>query len=229
VIASLLFRKDNLRNDKYYRALREEMVNSQIIARGIKDERIIEAMRTVGRHLFVPENMRSEAYNDYPLPIGQGQTISQPYIVALMTELPGFKGNEKVLEIGTGSGYQTAILARLAAEVYTVERISELLEGAKKRLTLLGYKNIHFFCADGTKGLPEYAPYQGIIATAAAEKVPFPYLEQLDENSRLVIPVGGRYSQVLVLIERKKGKIVQKEICGCTFVPLIGEYGYKEE
>ncbi len=227
----MLFKKELRRNvgDEYYKSLREEMVTSQIIARGIKDERTIEAMRNVERHLFVPENMHSEAYNDYPLPIGQGQTISQPYIVALMTELLELKGNERVLEIGTGSGYQTAILAKLAAEVYTIERISELLEEAKKKLSLLGYENIHFFCTDGTKGLPEYAPYQGIIVTAAAEEVPLPYFEQLDEKGKLVIPLGERYGQVLVLIEKRKGKIMQKEICGCTFVPLIGEYGYQEE
>lgn len=227
----MLFRKKLRGNvgDKYYESLREEMVNSQIIVRGIKDERTIEAMRTVERHLFVPESMRSEAYNDYPLPIGQGQTISQPYMVALMTKLLELRGDEKVLEIGTGSGYQTAILAKLAKEVYTIERIGELLEKAKIRLWQLGYKNIHFFCTDGTKGLAEYAPYQGIIVTAAAEEIPLPYLEQLDEKGKLVIPVGERYGQVLVLIEKKKGKIVQKEICGCTFVPLIGEYGYREE
>lgn len=227
----MLFKKELRSNfgDEYYKSLREEMVNSQIIARGIKDERTIEAMRTVERHLFVPESMRSEAYNDYPLPIGQGQTISQPYMVALMTELLELKGNEKVLEIGTGSGYQTAILAKLAVEVYTIERISELLKEAKKKLSLLGYGNIHFFCTDGTKGLPEYAPYQGIIVTAAAEEVPLPYFEQLDEKGKLAIPLGERYGQVLVLIEKRKGKIMQKEICGCTFVPLIGEYGYQEE
>lgn len=227
----LLFRKGLRRNvgDESYKSLREEMVNSQIIARGIKDEQTIEAMRNLERHLFVPENMRSEAYNDYPLPIGQGQTISQPYIVALMTELLALKGGEKVLEIGTGSGYQTAILAKLAKEVHTIERIKELSETAKKRLNLLGYKNIHFFSVDGTKGLPEYAPYQGIIVTAAAQEVPSSYFEQLDEKGRLVIPIGERYSQVLVLIEKKKGEIIHTEICGCTFVPLIGEYGYQEE
>ncbi len=227
----MLFRK-SLRSkpgEEDYQSLREKMVTSQVIARGISHERTIEAMRNVERHLFVPENMRSEAYNDYPLPIGQGQTISQPYIVALMTELLELRGNEKVLEIGTGSGYQTAILAELAAEVYTIERISDLLEGAKKRLDVLGYKNIHFFCEDGTKGLPENAPYSGIMVTAAAQKVPFPYLEQLNEKGKLVVPLGERYSQTLFLIEKKKAEIVEKEICGCTFVPLIGKYSYQEE
>lgn len=225
----MFFKKRNQKNEtNYFNSLRQEMVNLQIIPRGVRDLRTIDALLKVPRHLFVPENLQEEAYNDYPLPIGYGQTISQPYIVALMTELLELKGKEKVLEIGTGSGYQTAILAELAEKVYTIERVEELLEQAKKRLDNLGYKNVHLFCGDGTKGLPEFAPYQGIIVTAAAEKIPSPFFEQLDENGKLVIPLGEKYSQVLTVVEKKKGKMLQKEICGCTFVPLIGEYGFKE-
>lgn len=209
-------------------SLREQMVETQIIARGIRDERTLEAMRKIRRELFVLENMREEAYNDYPLPIGFGQTISQPYIVALMTELLELKGEEKVLEIGTGSGYQTAILAELAKEVYTVERIPELVNQASVRLGRMGYKNVYFFCADGSQGLPEHAPYQGILVTAAAQETPQPLLEQLDEKGRLVIPVGERYSQVLAVLEKKKGKMTEREVCGCTFVPLVGKYGWEE-
>jgi len=223
----MLFKKRSIENEeKYYASLRQDMVNEQIIARGISDERTIQALLKVPRHIFVPQSMLGEAYADYPLPIGQGQTISQPYMVALMTELFQLEGNEKILEIGTGSGYQTAILAELAKKVYTIERFSELIEQAKKRLQKLGYENILFFCSDGTKGLPEFAPYQGIIVTASAKEIPPPLFQQLDEGGKLVIPLGERFSQILTLVEKKKGKTIQKEICGCTFVPLVGEYGW---
>jgi len=211
-----------------FKSLQEEMVSQQIMRRGVVTPQVIEVFRKVPRHLFVPEEVRSYAYNDHPLPIGEGQTISQPYMVALMTDLLDLSGEEKILEIGTGSGYQAAILAELGKEVYTVERHRLLAERAEKVLKELGYNNVKVLVGDGTKGWKEFSPYQRIIVTASAPNVPEPLFEQLDEMGKLVIPIGERWSQDLTLIEKRKGKMVGKSICGCVFVPLIGEYGYND-
>jgi protein-L-isoaspartate(D-aspartate) O-methyltransferase len=185
-------------------------------------------MKEVRRDLFVEEALVGEAYNDHPLPIGHNQTISQPFIVALMTEALALKGNEKVLEIGTGSGYQTAILARLADKVYTVERIRPLMVKARTLLADLNYHNILFKAFDGTLGWDEYAPYDAIIVTAGAPKVPQPLLDQLAEGGRLVIPIGNKYSQELLKVTRKKGAYAQENLGGCRFVDLLGVHGWKE-
>lgn len=205
------------------------MVREQLLPRGIKDERIVNAFLKVERHKFIPQQMRGSAYADCAVPIGEGQTISQPYIVALMTELLSLSGKERVLEIGTGSGYQTAILAELSNEVYTIERCAQLAKRAELLLTDLGYRNIKMKIADGTLGWPEEKSlFTRIIITAAGFQIPPPLLEQLAENARLVLPLGGTFSQTLTLIQ-KQGKEIKKEsICGCVFVPLIGEYSYPE-
>ena len=211
-----------------FKSLQEEMITQQIMRRGVVTPRVIEAFRKVPRHLFVPEQFQSHSYNDHPLPIGEGQTISQPYIVALMTDLLDLSGEDKVLEIGTGSGYQAAILAELGKEVYTVERHKLLAERAERILKELNYQNVKVLVGDGTKGWKEFSPYQKIIVTASAPDVPQPLFIQLDEMGKLVIPIGGRWSQDLILIEKRKGKMIRKSVCGCVFVPLIGEYGYGE-
>jgi len=211
-----------------YRLARERMVETQIKARGLKDERVIKAMLKVPRHLFVDEALRDQAYGDFPLPIGEGQTISQPYIVALMTEALELKGNERVLEIGTGSGYQTAILAELALWVYTIERFPMLLERAKKVLKELGYKNISFKLDDGTLGWKEASPFDAIIVTAASPDIPPPLVEQLAEGGRMVIPVGDEFSQTLIKGVKKGGKLHTKALEPVRFVKLVGAYGFKE-
>ena len=215
-------------NNNFAKA-REKMIKTQLIPRGIKDQRVIEAMQKVPRHQFVPQELVHEAYNDYPLSIGHNQTISQPYIVAFMTEALDLKGDEKVLEIGTGSGYQTAILAELCKQVYTVERIKELLENAKKRLDKMGYNNIMFKAFDGTLGWDEYKPYDAIIVTAGAPNIPYPLVEQLKEGGRLVIPIGDRFMQNLIKVTKKGKTIEQKSLGGCRFVDLIGVYGWKDK
>ena len=204
------------------------MVESQLRHRGIKDERVLAAMGQVPRHLFVERDLEDRAYDDCALPVGEGQTISQPYMVALMTELLELKGDETVLEIGTGSGYQSAVLSMLASEVYTVERIHSLATKARKLLADLECGNVHVLISDGTLGLPEHAPYDGIIVTAGAPKIPFQYTEQLKINGRLVIPVGSRYSQVLYLIRKTLRGTEQSISTGCVFVPLIGKDGWTE-
>jgi protein-L-isoaspartate(D-aspartate) O-methyltransferase len=211
-----------------YKKLRDMMVDYQLIPRGIKDQRVLAAMRKVPRHLFVPEYIRHSAYDDMALPIGEDQTISQPYMVAIMTELLELNGDEKVLEIGTGSGYQAAILAELAREVYTIERFSILAEQARKRLEELGYNNVFVVVGDGTKGLEEKAPFDRIIITAAAPKIPEPLVKQLKEDGIIVAPVGERFSQILIKGKKKKGEIVEEYHTPCVFVPLVGEYGWKE-
>lgn len=211
-----------------FKSLQEEMVTQQIMRRGVVTPRVIEAFKKVPRHLFVPEQFQSHSYNDHPLPIGEGQTISQPYIVALMTDLLDLSGEDKVLEIGTGSGYQAAILAELGKEVYTTERHKLLAEKAEKIFKELNYQNVKVLVGDGTKGWKEFSPYQKIIVTASAPDVPQPLFIQLDEMGKLVIPIGGRWSQDLILIEKRKGKMIRKSVCGCVFVPLIGEYGYRD-
>ncbi|QER42198.1 protein-L-isoaspartate(D-aspartate) O-methyltransferase [Thermodesulfobacterium sp. TA1] len=211
-----------------YRISREKMVKSQIIARGIKDEKVLRAMLKVPRHLFVEEALRDQAYGDFPLPIGKGQTISQPYIVAFMTEALELKGKERVLEIGTGSGYQTAILAEIALWVYTIERDYELSEKAKKVLLSLGYKNISFKVGDGSLGWPEVAPFDAIIVTAASPQIPQPLIDQLAEGGRLVIPVGDEFSQILIKGIKKNGKLITQTLEPVRFVKLVGAYGFKE-
>lgn len=211
-----------------YQSARERMVERQIASRSISSARVLEAFRSVPRHLFVPEHKREFAYSDGPLPIGKGQTISQPYIVAYMTETLELTGDERVLEVGTGSGYQAAILAELAGEVYTVERHQELADIASRRLEEMGYENIHVVQGDGTNGLPEKAPFQGVIVTAAAPEVPQPLLDQLDEGGRLIMPVGGRGGQVLKLYRRQEGEITSESLSPVAFVPLIGNHGYSQ-
>jgi len=209
-----------------FKSLQEEMVTQQIMGRGVVTPRVIEVFRKVPRHLFVPEQFWSHAYNDHPLPIGEGQTISQPYMVALMTDLLDLSKEDKVLEIGTGSGYQAAILAELGKEVFTVERHKLLAERAERILKELNYQNVKVLVGDGTKGWKEFLPYQKIIVTASAPDVPQPLFVQLDEMGKLVIPVGERWSQDLILVQKRKGKMIRNSVCGCVFVPLIGEYGY---
>lgn len=205
------------------------MVETQIVARGIKDERVIRAMRKVPRHLFLDEALWPQAYEDYPLPIGERQTISQPYIVALMTEKLNLKGHESVLEVGTGSGYQAAILAELAEKVYSIERIPSIAKRARKILDELNYTNVLIKIGDGTLGWKEYAPFDGIIVTAASPYVPKPLLEQLKIGGRLVIPIGGEFSQDLIVYTKVGENDYEEEnYGGCRFVKLIGEYGWKE-
>ena len=204
------------------------MVESQLAPRGIKDPRVLEAMRKVPRHLFVQETQRGSAYEDYPLPIGEGQTISQPYMVALMTEALNLSGEESVLEIGTGSGYQTAVLAELACKVYSVERIPSLAGQARKTLDSLGYKNVLVRLSDGTLGWPEYAPFDRIIVTAGAPSIPEPLLEQLVEDGILVVPVGSSLSQELIQLTRyRDGSIRKRKLGGCVFVRLVGKHGWE--
>jgi protein-L-isoaspartate(D-aspartate) O-methyltransferase len=211
-----------------YDSLRQMMVESQLIPRGIRNERVLDAMRRVPRHLFVEEVIRHSAYDDMALPIGEGQTISQPYMVAIMTELLDLKGTEKVLEIGTGSGYQAAILAELAKEVYTIERIPVLTKRAKDTLTSLAYGNIHLNTADGTVGWPEEAPFDRIIITAASPKIPDPLIEQLAINGILLLPVGSKFSQQLLKIRKTDQGTTEEYHTPCVFVPLIGEHGWKD-
>lgn len=203
-----------------YEQARRNMVEYQIKARGIKDKRVLAAMLKVPRHLFVPEEMKDMAYRDEPLPIGYGQTISQPYIVAYMTEALKLRPEDKVLEIGTGSGYQTAILAELVRDVYTIEIIPELSERAQETLKNLGYTNIEFLIGDGSKGWPEKAPFDAILVSAAPAEVPPALVEQLQINGRLVIPVGTD-SQELVLIKKTKKGLEKTRLIGVRFVPLI--------
>ena len=202
--------------------MREKMVETQIKARGVKDPRVLSALLKVERHRFVPEEYLGSAYSDQPLPIGEGQTISQPYIVALMTELLELRGNEKVLEIGTGSGYQAAVLAELAREVYTIEIIEPLALAAKNRLLELGYQNIKVKAGDGYSGWPEAAPFDAIIITCAPDHIPEPLVEQLKEGGRMVLPVGA-YAQELKRIVKRSGKIETTDIIPVVFVPMTGD------
>lgn len=212
-----------------FKEIREFMVKTQLIPRGIKDERVLDAMRKVPRHLFVPENIQTSAYDDMALSIGEGQTISQPYMVAVMTELLELKGEERVLEIGTGSGYQAVILAELAKEVCSVERIADLAARAQEKFSSLGYTNIHVKVSDGTLGWPEKAPFDGIIITAGTPKIPEPLIEQLAEGGIIIGPVGDRFSQRLIKIKKTGGKLQQEYHTPCVFVPLIGKYGWAED
>jgi protein-L-isoaspartate(D-aspartate) O-methyltransferase len=203
------------------------MVERQLEARGIKDRRVLDAMREVPRHLFVPAAHRGRAYDDCPLPIDERQTISQPYMVAWMTELLRLEGEETVLEVGTGSGYQAAILSKLARLVFTMERIPLLAEAAKKRLRDMGIENAEVVVGDGTEGLPGHAPYEGIIVTAGSPSVPPRLVEQLVDGGRLVIPVGSSAVQMLTVIEKRGDKTITREEGSCVFVPLVGRYGWE--
>jgi protein-L-isoaspartate(D-aspartate) O-methyltransferase len=208
--------------------LRRRMVEEQIRARGVRDERVLSAMEQVPRHLFVPLELRASAYDDEPLPIGEGQTISQPFIVAEMTQALRMKGAEKVLEIGTGSGYQTAVLSKLCGEVVTVERLASLSGAARKLLDSLGISNVTYVVGDGSLGYPEKAPYDRILSAAASPSVPPPWMEQLAEGGIVVLPLGGRWEQVLARVTKRGGKADSEVLGGCRFVPLLGVHGFRE-
>ncbi len=217
------------RTDEELAKMREAMVDSQIVRRGVRDDAVLQVMRDVPRHEFVPSELRNRAYEDAPIPIGEGQTISQPYIVAVMTAALQLKPTDKVLEIGTGSAYQTAVLSRLTAEVYSIEVRPALADAASGRLASLGYNNFHIFQRDGSLGLPEFAPYDAILAAAAAPRVPDPLLEQLAEGGRLILPVGAAESQQLRLIIRNGTAYLTQLLDPCQFVPLIGYHGWPEK
>jgi len=202
------------------------MVSEQLVPRGIRDERLLAAMREIPRHRFVPPSLVHQAYADAPLPIGEGQTISQPFIVAEMTQLLELSGAEKVLEIGTGSGYQTAVLCRLSREVVTIERVPFLSAGARKILGELGMTNVVFRVGDGTLGSPDDAPFDRVIVTAASPDVPAPLFEQLVEGGLMVIPMGGRWEQELCVVRKESGTLRKEMMGGCRFVPLLGRWGF---
>ena len=220
----VIYEHDKIDEIDDYIEKRQSMVLNQLHSRDIIDSKVLQAMLTIPRHQFVDLRIRESAYNDYPLSIGEGQTISQPYIVALMTQLLELKGNEKVLEIGTGSGYQAAVLAEIVEEVYTIEIYESLSKKSEKLLIDLGYRNIKFKVGDGYYGWEEYAPYDAIIVTCAPDHVPPPLLQQIkDDGGRIVIPVGGIWMvQTLMKIEKTGGKIKSKGIIGVRFVPMIG-------
>lgn len=205
---------------------REEMIRYQIKGRGIKDKRVLWAMSIVPREKFVLKENEKEAYLDCPLPVGMGQTISQPYMVALMTQCLSLEGSECILEVGTGSGYQAAILSKLAKMVYTVERLKNLADRAEKIFKELEIKNVKVVGGDGTNGLKEYSPYDGIIVTAGAPEIPQSLINQLKERGRIVIPVGNSFSQDLLLGKKEKGKLKIQNYGGCIFVPLLGKHGW---
>ena len=228
--SSLLFSLTACAGDEVsqdFKKLRELMVITQIEARGVKNKKVLEAMRKVERHKFVSKEYMNAAYEDHPLPIGEGQTISQPYIVALMTEVLDPDGTKKVLEIGTGSGYQAAVLAELVQSVYTIEIIEVLGKRAEKTLSDLGYKNVQVKTGDGYKGWKEHGPYDAIIVTCAPSHIPQPLKDQLTEGGRMVIPVGERYHQELILLTKEKGMLKQKGIIPVVFVPMFGDDGKK--
>jgi protein-L-isoaspartate(D-aspartate) O-methyltransferase len=210
--------------DDIYKGRRQNMVAKDIKGRGISDKKVLEAMEKIPRHLYVDEYLRDRAYADYPLPIGEGQTISQPYVVALMTESLKLKHGDKVLEIGTGSGYQAAVLAEIVKDVYTIEIRKGLADKAEKRFKELGYKNIKVKYADGYFGWEEYAPFDAIIITASANHIPPPLIKQLKQGGRLIIPLGSTvYYQTLTLATKRKGEIDLEQITSVAFVPMIGE------
>ena len=217
-----------MRSDEHvYLDPRLSMVEHQLAARAIRDVRVLEAFRRVPRHLFVPEEYRSQAYEDHPIDIGAGQTISQPYMVATMTEALALRGGEKVLEIGTGSGYQTAILLALGADVYTIERLPELSARAKETLELAGFPGAHFKVGDGSLGWPEEAAFDRVIVTAGAPSMPVSLVRQLREGGSMAIPVGDEREQDLVLLWREGGLVKKKRVCSCVFVKLVGAEGWE--
>ncbi|HET8925705.1 MAG TPA: protein-L-isoaspartate(D-aspartate) O-methyltransferase [Candidatus Acidoferrum sp.] len=207
---------------------RAEMIEKQLRRRGITDAAVLAAMKEVPRHEFVPGALRSRAYEDAPLPIGAGQTISQPYIVAAMTAALRVRVTDRVLEIGTGCGYQAAVLSTLAKEVYTIECRAELATGASERLQRFSYHNVHVHCGDGTLGLPEFAPFNEILVAAAAPTVPRPLLTQLADKGRMILPIGDTEHQELRLIEKLGTEFLTTTLEGCRFVPLVGYYGWQD-
>lgn len=209
-----------------WHANRQKMIDQQLRSRGIKDERVLQAMRTVPRERFMPQSIRHDAYEDRALPIARGQTISQPYIVAYMTELLELTPSCRVLEVGTGSGYQTAILSRLCHHVYSVERIQELHDQANDVLASLNTENATLLVADGSTGLPQHAPYDRIMVTAATPRVPEPLVDQLADNGRMVLPVGGKSEQTIVWVDRRGEKVIETRGIACRFVKLIGKKGW---
>ena len=214
---------------KAYAGQRRKMVEEQLLERGIKDLALMEVMSRVPRHLFVDSSLQQRAYGDCPLPIGENQTISQPYIVASMTEALHLKGKERVLEIGTGSGYQTAILAEMASQVFTIERIRPIVQKTKVLLNSLRYENIVFKVFDGTYGWRDQSPFDAILISAATPSIPTALIEQLADNGRLVAPVGGRESQKLTVLSKVGSRLVSREKESCKFVPLIGKFAWPEE
>ena len=215
-------------NEKDLARERHKMVAEQLVPRGICNPRVLSAFETIPRHIFIPEDEQAWSYGDYPQPIGFGQTISQPYIVALMTQSLSLTGAEKVLEVGTGSGYQAAILSLLVAEVHTVEIVPELAERARKTLAAMGIANVHLHIGDGSPGLHEFAPYDAILVTAAAPQVPRPLLDQLSDGGRLIIPVGSRGFQELEIWRRSGSSYKSEVILPVAFVPLRGQYGWNK-
>lgn len=214
---------------KDFALLRKRMVQEQLIARGISDIKVLRAFEKVPRHIFVSKPYIDCAYGDFPLSIGAGQTISQPYIVALMTQALALSGKEIILEIGTGSGYQAAILGKLVSQVYSVERVAKLAEVAQKRLLDLAYQNIQIKIADGSLGWLQFAPYDKIIVTAGAPTIPQPLIEQLKIKGKLIIPLGGRFNQTLTIVTKHKDGLETENVCECIFVSLMGKYGWHKE
>lgn len=210
------------REERRLAELRRQMIEDQFLRRGIRDTKVIDAMLQVPREEFVPKDLREEAYEDYPLSIGYGQTISQPFTVGYMLQELNLAGDEKVLEIGTGSGYAAAVLSRIVREVHTVERISPLAEAARSRLLRLGYENVHVHLGDGTLGCPEQAPFDAIVVAAGAERLPEVYAEQLFEKGRILIPIGGPSSQSLLRFTKVSGQLISENLGKFVFVPLIG-------
>ncbi len=211
-----------------YEKERHRMVEEQIVVRGVSDERVLAAMRKVPRHEFLPEAIRGMAYQDSALPLGEGQTMSQPYMVAVMTELLELRGTERVLEIGTGSGYQAAVLAELCEKVYTVERIKLLADRARMNLDRLGYRSVAIKVYDGTYGWKDMAPFDAILVTAGSPDIPAPLVEQLKEGGRLVIPVGERFDQTLLKVVKSADGMLTERGIPCVFVPLVGNHGWRE-
>jgi protein-L-isoaspartate(D-aspartate) O-methyltransferase len=220
-------RRSAMLDGKDFAPSRLEMLEKQLRRRGIIDEGVLAAMDFVPRHEFVPREFRARAYEDAPLPIGDGQTISQPYIVAAMTAALRLKASDRVLEIGTGCGYQAAILSRLGKEVFSVERLPKLAADTSNRLAQMGYASVHVHCGDGTLGLPEFAPFDAILVAAAAPAVPQPLLAQIAEGGRMILPVGDAENQVLQLIEKQGNTILTNTLEGCRFVPLVGYHGWQ--
>jgi protein-L-isoaspartate(D-aspartate) O-methyltransferase len=221
-------RWSRMRESEEFAPQLSKMIEAQLRRRGITDAAVLAAMESVPRHEFVPEEFRARAYEDVPLPIGDGQTISQPYIVAAMTTALRLQPGDRALEIGTGCGYQAAILSRLAKEAFSVERRPELALSASARLERLGYANVHVHCGDGTLGLPEFAPFNAILVAAAAPTIPQPLLEQLAEGGRMIVPVGDAEHQELQLVEKRAKSFRNTTLEGCRFVPLVGYYGWQE-
>lgn len=212
-----------------WQAIRDNMVETQLAHRGIGDQRVLSALREVPRECFVDESVKERAYDDCPLPIGFGQTISQPYTVAFMLQAMQFQGNEKILEIGTGSGYQAAALSLLVREVHTIERIADLGNQSASMLARLGYSNVHVHIGDGTLGLPEQAPFDAIIVTASSQELPAPYVNQIAEGGKIIIPIGDHpNNQSMLCFTRKGDQLLCEDLGGFRFVPLIGEYGWDE-